>query len=232
MKVKFFTDVSFDNKKVSPRDIRNIVMSNVPPELADKIGNKGKRKHTQSVFVYPKPRPRSFEILSYLNDLKALAAAEVALVGKRFNLGGTDVKIVSCEWEDEDYISVKPDLVMYKTRTPIVISSNPVEHKIVYASTRNDNLLPYIQKKIVEMIKIQYKEFFNKNLVLNDLILKIVKMNKITVTIDQESKKYSQAVYATFISNYRLPRFIGFNNGLGFGEIYDTAKLYQKNKRG
>lgn len=231
MKIKFFTDVSFDNKRVSPRDIRNIIMSSVPAELADKIGNKNKEKHTQSVFVYPKPRPRSFELLSYLNDLEALADVEVSLVGKSFNLAGKDVKIISCEWEDEGYLPVKPDLVMYKTRTPIVISSNAVEHKIVYASAKNNNLVPYIQRKITEMIQIQYREFFSKEINLDDLVLKVIEMNKITVATDAKGKEYSQAVYATFMSNYRLPRFLGFNNGLGFGEIYDTSKQHQKIKR-
>jgi len=224
MKIKLFTDKSFDNKKVRPRDIRNIMMSALRnEEISSRIGNKGKSKNTQSLFVFPKPRPRSFEILSYGNDLEALAEIEVALVGKSFNLGGKDVLITNCEWENEGYENIRQDLVSYKTRTPIVITSNSVEHKLVYNLARQDDdseLKRYIVSKIKEMIIIQVKEFFNKDIDLSDLIIKINDFNKITVKITDDC--YEQAVYIQFMSNYRLPRFLGFKNGLGFGEILDA----------
>jgi len=228
MKLKFFTDKSFDNKKVKPRDIRNIMMSALKDEAtASKISNKKKKEHTQSTFVYPKPRPRSFEIVSYTNDLDALAELELALVGKTINLAGKDVLITDAKWENEQYESLKQELSMYKTRTPIVITSNPVEHKLVYNLSRkdDDSLEKYIIQKIKEMIQIQVKEFFNKEISLDDLMIKITEFNK--VTVDVAKGRYEQAVYMSFMSNYRLPRFLGFKNGLGFGEILDSATRYK-----
>lgn len=229
MKIKFFTDKSFNNKKVTPRDIRNIMMNSVGAEIADRVGNKNKDKNTQSVFVYPKPRPRSFEIVSYLNDLEALAELEVALVGKTFNLAGKDILITDCKWENEGFNSLKQDLTMYQTRTPIVITSNVVEHKIVYSSSRanNGSFEEYVTKKIKEMIEIQVKEFFKQDIDLSDLSIKLLDFNKVTVNVDTKRDKYEQAIYASFISNYKLPRFIGFKNGLGYGEIYDNATRYK-----
>jgi len=229
MKIKLFTDKSFNNKKVTPRDIRNIMMSNISADIADRISNKNKNKHTQSVFVYPKPRPKSFEIVSYLNDLEALAEIEVGLVGKTFNLGGKDVLVTDCKWENEGFNTVKQDLTMYETRTPIVITSNVVEHKIVYSSSKADNgtFEKYVTKKIREMVEIQVKEFFNQEIDLSDLSIKLLKFNNISANVNKDKDKYEQAIYASFISNYRLPRFIGFKNGLGYGEIYDNAIRYK-----
>ncbi len=227
MKIKFFTNIAFDNKKVRPRDIRNIMMSAVSAinkETADKIGNKDKDKHSQSLFVYPKPRSRSFELISYADDVNALAEVEAVLIGKSLSLGGTDVVVSKCEWSDEGYAKTEKELIIYKTRTPIVISSNSIEHKIVHARSKNGNLDEYIQQKILDLIKIQNKEFFGKETEMDDFAIKILDSNKVTVSADSTNGKYSQAVFASFVSSYTLPRFVGYLSGLGYGELLDTTK--------
>ncbi|MDQ1339793.1 MAG: hypothetical protein QG567_947 [Campylobacterota bacterium] len=231
MKVKFYTDKSFDNKKTKPRDIRNIVMSSlssVDVRAADIAGNKDKENHSQSFFVYPKPRSRSFEILHYGNDLNTLALIEAVLIGKVVNLSGTEVKIARCEWIKENYVLPAPALMLYKTRTPIVISVNPIEHKIVHSRAKNDSLDVFIEQKIKDVIKLQIKQFFNKEIQIDDLKIKIIEKNKVTVSADEEGKKYSQAVFVTFASNYKLPRFVGYWNGLGYGELLDGSLQHKK----
>lgn len=229
MKAVFLFEGDVQKDSIAPRDIRNFIMAkldSIDKAAMNKLANKEKIGNEQSLFIYPKPRPNSFEILNYDNDFKSMSLLERAIMGEdgkgcSANLAGNDVKITKILWKEEEYQIPAKELSIYKTRTPIVISINAIEHKMAHAFWENGKIDELLEKRIVNLTKIQCKQFFNLDIEFDDLELKIMNINKITVTPDRVNRKdfYCQAVYCEFISNYKLPRFLGYQTGLGYGEI-------------
>jgi hypothetical protein len=81
-----------------------------------------------------------------------------------------------------------------------------------------------LKKRIEDMVALQTKEFFGKEVILDDLEIKLLSWNVRTITPNRKERKdkYVQGVYAEFVSNYKLPRYLGYLSGLGYGEILDT----------
>jgi len=229
MKAVFLFEGDVKKDSITPRDIRNFVMAkmdSIDKGAMDKLANKDKIGNEQSLFIYPKPRPNSFEVLNYSDDFKTMALLEQAIMGTdgkgcKTNLAGNELTIKKILWKEEEYIIPIKELSIYKTRTPIVISINPTEHKMTHAFDKNGKLDELLKKRIVDLTKIQCKQFFNLDIELDDLEIKVMSVNRITVTPDKINRKdfYCQAVYCEFISNYKLPRFLGYQTGLGYGEI-------------
>ena len=228
MKLTFFLDKAFKPNSVKPRDIRNLVVAvldkNGYKGMIDIVSNKNKTKSTQSKFIYVKPKPKSFEILCYGFDVNILATIEELLLHRDIRLSKNKVKVVACHWDDETYTipHKTTSTTTYKTITPIVITINTIEHKVVYNLSNKDTKEQYhswIVQKIKEIITLQVKEFFTKTINLDDLDITILEDKKITISSTSDKKVYNQAVYMEFSTNYILPRFVGYSNGLGYGEI-------------
>lgn len=229
MKAVFLFEGVLKENSITPRDIRNLIMSKlnvVDKNVMDKLANKDKVGNEQSLFIYPKPRPNSFEVLNYSNDFQAMSLLETVIMGTdgkgcNATLAGNEIKIKKILWKEEEYQLPVRELSIYKTRTPIIISVNNVEHKMAYAFAERNNLDTLLKKRIIDITKIQCKQFFNLEIEIDDLDIKIMSINKITVYPDNINRKgvYYQAVYCEFVSNYKLPRFLGYQTGLGYGEI-------------
>lgn len=229
MKAVFMFEGNVKQDSISPRDIRNFIMSklnDVDKNVMDNLANKNKAGNEQSLFIYPKPRSNSFEVLNYSNDFKSMALLETVIMGAdgkgcKANLGGNEIKINKILWKEEEYQLPTKELSIYKTRTPIIISVNNIEHKMAYSFANNGKLDELLKKRIVDITKMQCKQFFNLDVELDDFEIKVMNINKITVSPDRINRKdvYYQAVYCEFISNYKLPRFLGYQTGLGYGEI-------------
>jgi hypothetical protein len=238
MKLVFILDKPFIQNSVMPRDIRNLVGSLVKDEvLKNKLMNKDKEGNEQSVFIYPKPRPKTFEVLSYLSDIKALVAVENALVGESITINGNKVKIESCMWKEEEFVMPIKELNLYTTRTPIVVSINSVEHKMahfVQNSKDDTKVAELLRKRILGLTKLQMKQHFKHDVSFDDLEIKIMNWNMRTVTPNRKERPdiYHQALYVDFVSNYTLPRFLGYQSGLGYGEILNTNFGNSKFKKG
>ena len=55
----------------------------------------------------------------------------------------------------------------------------------------------------------------------NDLELMFDEKALRLIEIKEGVKKFP-AIFGKFASNYKLPRFIGYKNGLGFGEVFEV----------
>lgn len=222
MKAVIVFDTKQQMKGVSARDIRNFVMTSLEDQDAiNYLGNKTTpEERGQSEVFYPLPNSKGFEVVNYTNNFKFMSHLE-NLKGKSFDAGGSSAIISNVYYKEEDYIIPTQELCMYKTRTPIVISINPTEHKMSYMAQESNTMSQYMAKKIKDVAKHQMKQYFKYDLDIDNLDIKITEIKNITIN-PHKSKgddRYYQAVYATFISNYKLPRFVGYQSGLGFGEI-------------
>ena len=48
------------------------------------------------------------------------------------------------------------------------------------------------------------------------------KMRTVTPNKKERKDQYVQGLYVEFVSNYTLPRYLGYQSGLGYGEILNT----------
>ncbi len=229
MKLQFWVDGNL-SETTRPRNIRNLILALLEKsghiDAIPVVANKVKVKNTQSTFVFPKPRSKSFEVISYGNDLITLEKIEKSLFNQTINLCGVETKITECNWKEEGYMVPQKlnELSIYTTRTPIVIAVNPIEYKIVFnkSRTQDDQMKGWLEDKIKGMIKKQYEDMFFgvEAPKMEDFSIKLLEWNKITVDAGKhEVGKYHQAMFCKFVSNYRLPRFVGYGNGMGFGEL-------------
>lgn len=72
-----------------------------------------------------------------------------------------DITYSKILWKEEEYQLPTKELSIYKTRTPIIISVNNVEHKMAYSFANNGKLDELLKKRIVDITKMQCKQFFN-----------------------------------------------------------------------
>lgn len=235
MKAIFTLDKAFIKNSVMPRDIRNLVGASLEDgKVKDALMNKDKEGNTQSKFVYSKPRPKSFDILNYTDDIREMIELESALVGKKITIGGNDVTITGCRLVDEGYQFPEKGLSMYETRTPIIMSKNNLEHKIAHNVQKDTpSMEKFLKRRIENMVKLQVKQFFKKEFEFDDLEIKLIKFDMKTVTPNKKERprEFVQGMYCEFVSNYSLPRYLGYLSGLGYGEILD-AQLKVKSKGG
>lgn len=222
MKAILLFNKKVDTKKLYPRDVRNFVMSHTSSQdSADYLGNKTKKGHEQSEVVFAMPHSNGFEIINYTNNVHHMMALENDIVGKAMHIGNELVEIDRILWKEEQYQMPQRELCLYKTRTPIVLSINSTEHKIMHNLQKNKTVDVYLRGKIIDLTTLQMKQFFDYFPEMDDLEIKILECDHVTVSPHKHKgeNSYFQAVYVTFISNYRLPRFIGYQTGLGYGEI-------------
>jgi len=143
------------------------------------------------------------------------------LKDKEISIKNIKAKIEKVWFKNEEFIIPQKGLCFYETRTPVILSTNNTEFKIVYAINTNNNIeemKKFIEYRIKKDIEYKAKEYFNLDLDLKDLNL-IIQNENIRLVEYKEGLKKFQAVFMKFASNYSLPRFIGYKTGLGWGEI-------------
>ena len=218
--MKLIVKTDKEVKNLRPRDIRNLIGSIVDTKYKDIVLW---HKHLPPKFIFVKPFKLGFEIVNWTNKVEALNHIAEKLQQKdlELNIKNINAKIKKVWFKDEEFVIPQKGLYFYTTRTPIILSVNPVEYKIVYACNLKENkndLINYIKHRIKSSIEYRTKYYFNINLDLSDLNLIIQDENIRLVSYKEDSKKF-QAAYLTFASNYSLPRFIGYSIGMGWGEI-------------
>ena len=214
--------VKTDNeiKKLKPRDIRNLIGSIVEEQYKDLVLW---HKHEPSELIYAKPYKLGFEIVSWKNNIKLLKHIEEKLQNKKLHFGEIEAKVKKVWYKDENLTIPQQGLFFYYTRTPIILSTNPVEYKIVYATNQKEDkndLIKYIKHRIKYDVVYKLKHYYGIDVSnsLKDLNL-IIQKEDIKLVDYKEGEKKLQAAFLKFASNYSLPRFIGYKTGLGWGEL-------------
>lgn len=215
--IKTDTDKIYD---IKPKDIRRYIGNIVDKQYEDKVLW---HERKPPAIIYPKTFKGGFEIVNYTGDRKLMYHIwEKIEKNREIKLNGISCKVVKVRDKEEEYEIPKKGLYFYKTRTPIILSANPIEYKIVYATATKEDLSDfnnYVKYRIINDIKYKLKHYFDIDFnKLDDLNL-IIKKEDIRLVEVKEGEKKRQAVWLTFASNYSLPRFVGYANGLGWGEL-------------
>ncbi len=202
-----------------PRDVRNYVGSIVDEKYKDLAMW---HKNATPELIYVKPFKESFEIISNKNDI-SLISHIAEKIEDHPNFYGKKIERV---WlKNEQFNFPQRGLTTYMTRTPIIIGTNEKEIGISFAckvKNNMDDLTRYIAHRIKSDAEYQIKNWFGLDLKINDFsIISISNLKQLF--LDYKDGVKVPAVTMDFVSNFRLPRFVGYKIGLGWGEIIEKG---------
>ena len=208
------------------RDIRNFIGSIANEKDKDFVMYHG---NGLSPVIYSKPYRNIFEITFAKSDEQSInVIGDLAnkLNSKNFLCYGERINKVDVSYDNYLSFEDKKEMVFYKSRTPFVLGVNNTEYKILFnVSQKSDktDFIKYLKRRIIDSVIFQAKEYLNSELPL-DLLDKIEiyfqnQNNQFVFKNIKYKDKILPVMYLSFISNYRLPEFLGYKMGLGFGQI-------------
>ena len=210
------------------RDIRNFIGSIANEKDKDFVMYHG---NGLSPVIYSKPYRNIFEITFAKSDEQSINV--IGDLANKLNSGnflcyGERINKVDVSYDNYLSFEDKKEMVFYKSRTPFVLGVNNTEYKILFnVSQKSDktDFIKYLKRRIIDSVIFQAKEYLNSELPL-DLLDKIEiyfqnQNNQFVFKNIKYKDKILPVMYLSFISNYRLPEFLGYKMGLGFGQIFN-----------
>ena len=210
------------------RDIRNFIGSIADEKDKDFVMYHGKGL---SPVIYSKPYRNIFEITFAKSDKESIDV--IGDLANKLNSGnfvcyGEKINKVDVSYDNYLSFADKKEMVFYKSRTPFVLGVNNTEYKILFnVSQKSDktDFIKYLKRRIIDSVIFQAKEYLNSELPF-DLLDKIEiyfqnQNNQFVFKNIKYKDKILPVMYLSFISNYRLPEFLGYKMGLGFGQIFN-----------
>ena len=210
------------------RDIRNFIGSIANEKDKDFVMYHG---NGLSPVIYSKPYRNIFEITFAKSDeqfINVIGDLANKLNSGNFLCYGERINKVDVSYDNYLSFEDKKEMVFYKSRTPFVLGVNNTEYKILFnVSQKSDktDFIKYLKRRIIDSVIFQAKEYLNSELPL-DLLDKIEiyfqnQNNQFVFKNIKYKDKILPVMYLSFISNYRLPEFLGYKMGLGFGQIFN-----------
>ena len=210
------------------RDIRNFIGSIADEKDKDFVMYHG---NGLSPVIYSKPYRNIFEITFAKSNEKSINV--IGDLANKLNSGnflcyGEKINKVDVSYDNYLSFEDKKEMVFYKSRTPFVLGVNNTEYKILFnVSQKSDktDFIKYLKRRIIDSVIFQAKEYLNNELPL-DLLDKIEiyfqnQNNQFVFKNIKYKDKILPVMYLSFISNHRLPEFLGYKMGLGFGQIFN-----------
>jgi hypothetical protein len=210
------------------RDIRNFIGSIADEKDKDFVMYHG---NGLSPVIYSKPYRNIFEITFAKSNEKSINV--IGDLANKLNSGnflcyGEKINKVDVSYDNYLSFEDKKEMVFYKSRTPFVLGVNNTEYKILFnVSQKSDktDFMKYLKRRIIDSVIFQAKEYLNNELPL-DLLDKIEiyfqnQNNQFVFKNIKYKDKILPVMYLSFISNHRLPEFLGYKMGLGFGQIFN-----------
>ena len=210
------------------RDIRNFIGSIANEKDKDFVMYHG---NGLSPVIYSKPYRNIFEITFAKSNEKSINV--IGDLANKLNSGnfvcyGEKINKVDVSYDNYLSFADKKEMVFYKSRTPFVLGVNNTEYKILFnVSQKSDktDFMKYLKRRIIDSVIFQAKEYLNNELPL-DLLDKIEiyfqnQNNQFVFKNIKYKDKILPVMYLSFISNHRLPEFLGYKMGLGFGQIFN-----------
>lgn len=208
-----------NNGKFHSRDVRNYIGAIVDDEYKNLFMHHDRET---SPFIYSKPAHNTIVVFSYKENNEALRhAAKKIMENKDLTLNGTIAKVISIEIKDTYYSTFDSGMYEYETRTPIIIGTQRSQKKeVVRLHEENEilEMIEFIRNSIIETIEVTTRQWFNSGVNLDNLMIMPKGAYK-TAIICYKDDQYYPAVSMRFVSNVRLPAFIGYKIGLGYGEL-------------
>lgn len=220
-------------ERLFPRDIRNYIGS-----ISSEDDKEYTMWHKREIphIIYTMPNRKGFAIVSYKDDdftkelFKRIKASIENNPDLMFRKSKINNKVKEVYTINFGYSNMVPQYEERRILTPILMRQFARAKAITRGVDKVD--MAELEKLVTDEIKgsIEYmnKEWFNKEVDLSDLML--VYKNLEYLVVKYKDDQYFPAIKGTIISNKKLPDFIGYNIGLGYGEL-ERVKNTQKRDR-
>ena len=210
---------------LSPRDVRDFLASvNKRDQYIEKILW---HKHIPPELIYRRPTKDYLEIINYTNDIEMMEYFKNIVVGKEIynSQGKSKIKHVSLKTENFEIPKpLAPYFAVYRTRTPIIIASNGDEiEKIRKIEDDNKAIKAFLKEFIVDSILHQARHYLGVEIpedYRKQILIDVIDIKYFYVPYPKREVKLNfPSVRCKVISNFLLPRFVGYRIGYGFGEL-------------
>lgn len=227
-------------KRLEPRDIRNYIGSITEnnPEL-----NKFVMWHERSLspIIYSMPNPTSaaiflFDKTSKKSEVFAEEIKKAILANSTLYVNDEIIEIADVRILEHHYTDFNKGYYERELKTPMIIAVSKSEYaRARKLSVDKDNidynkLEELVIEKITESIMTQTATWQGKE---NDISGElIVKFRDLKYTpIKYKEGIYFPAVRGAIISNMKLPQFLGYKIGLGYGELLTIKEMKRRENR-
>ena len=221
------------SQRLFPRDIRNYIGSistNKDKEFT--MWHKREIPH----IIYMMPNRKGFAIVSYRNDdfTKELFQRILSSIKQNpdisFKKGNISTSVKEAYIVNYGYKEMVPQFEERRLKTPMLMRQFQRAKSITRDVKNIDirKLERLVTDEVKESIIYMNREWLEKEVDLDDLML-IYKDLKYVV-IKYKDDHYFPAVYGTIISNKKLPDFVGYNVGMGYGEL-EQKKVTERRGR-
>lgn len=217
-----------NSNRIFPRDVRNYIGSIVDEEY--------KRlfmwhERSSSPFIYGMPRNGYMSIYTYRNDMdEAIAhACDKIIENQSLKMAGINGKIDSVMVKNTDYSTFQNGMYEYNCRTPIIVGNIIWRHnefREIMNSKSQMDLVQFVRSAIAETVSVHTRHYFDEEIDISDSLMIMPKEPIKPFFHKYKDDRWYPAVNMSFISNMRLPQFIGYKIGMGYGEIalYGNSK--------
>ena len=221
------------SQKLVPRDIRNYIGS-----ISSEEDKEYTMWHKREIphMIYTMPNRKGFAIISFIDDefTKKLFARMLENIKSNnelsFQKGKIKTKVKEAFIIKYGYKDLIPQFEERRLKTPMLMRQFQ-RAKAITMNVKDIDVLELerlVTDEVKESIRYMNREWLGREIDLDDLML-VYKDLKYTV-IKYKDDQYFPAVYGTIISNKRLPDYIGYNVGMGYGEL-EQIKSAQKRGR-
>jgi len=218
------------NQRLLPRDIRNYIGS-----ISSESDKEYTMWHKREIphLIYMMPNRKGFAIVSYKDDdfTKELFDRILSSVKQNPKISFHENNIKTAVKEayiiNYGYKNLTPQYEERRLKTPMIMRQFQ-RAKSITKDVNNVNiqeLEKLVTDEIKESIIYMNKEWLNKEVDLDDLMLVYKDLKYVVVRYKDE--QHFPAVYGTIISNKKLPDFVGYNVGMGYGEL-EQKKVTQR----
>ena len=208
-------------KDITPRDVRNFCGS-----ITDQKFNKIIMYHGNDAppIIYKKPLEYAVEIAFYENNFYAFQHLMDRLEKHKDNFFGRKIKKIIPK--DDGYMPpffLGSQTVEYSTRTPIIITTNQIEHKMKYSFEQNGKIKDYVLFRLKRNLSYQLECYTKIKQSFDNLVLDFKDFKVVT----EKYKEGSNFIgfWTKFTSNYQLPEMVGYKTGLGYGQLVKDASI-------
>lgn len=227
-------------KRIMPRDVRNYLASITQndTELHDIIMG---HERKQPTFIYSMPNQKSFCVYSFkrgkrIKDMMELMKKRVA-ENPFIKIGGLSAEVGRVYTRPFDFTQFEDGIFERKLRSPMVIAAGVNE----YAECRKhmidkdgpvdiDWLKKFTAQKIKETVALMARDWFDEEdeikEIMEDTILIFKDLRYFPIKYNDTQN--FPAVTGTIISNKKLPMFIGYKSGMGYGELSSLKEMDRK----
>jgi hypothetical protein len=220
-------------QRLFPRDIRNYIGS-----ISGEADKEYTMWHKREIphLIYMMPNRKGFAIVSYIDDdfTKGLFNRILSAIKQNpvisFKNANVKTEVKEAYIINYGYKRLTPQYEERRLKTPMLMRQFARAKSITRDVKDIDmqELEKLVSDEIKESIAYMNRDWFGKEVDLDDLML-VYKDLKYTV-VKYKEDQYFPAVYGTIIANKKLPDFIGYNIGLGYGEL-EQPKVTQRRGR-